>query len=277
MADLTHPPTASVSFVQIRPNGASLLAQALINWASRNGRRPPWRASADLYELAVAEILLQKTKAGDVEPVWLHLIDAYATASELADASSDTVRDIVKCLGLGRQRTARLLAVARALVTTGLEAATGIGPYGRAILALSANARPEGPPVDGNMARVITRLLGLKFERGEARKKPEVKRAVEELLASCRRRPEKLALVYAMVDLGQAVCRPAHPNCAACPLLPRCAYAALCSVGQFKIGDDHLHLTTYIRGSTAPLRRVAEVREVYGGAVADVLNEQGER
>ncbi len=198
----------------------------LLRWARKNGRQPPWRSAQGAYPVAVAEVLLQKTKAADVEPVWEQLIARFPTAEALADADANRIHRIVADLGLGAQRTARLKAMAKALEQGGLAGpGSGLGPYGLAVASLSAGRQPSTVPVDGNLARVVSRFYGFRFDRGEPRKKPEVKAAVERLL-NARRRPEaKLRALYALVDLGAAVCTPARPACEACPLSSTCAFA----------------------------------------------------
>jgi A/G-specific adenine glycosylase len=200
------------------------MVEALLRWAALRGRRTPWRLAHDIYPLGVAEILLQKTKGDDVAPVWLAVMARCPTAEAMAIARDDEVREIVRHLGLGNQRVERLKSLARALSAGCSEAKIpGLGPYGSAILALAQGRHPDEAPVDGNIARVICRLYGLEFERGEPRKKPEVKQSVTELLE---REPEpsgKLRVAYALVDLGALVCTPNKPSCPECPLSRWCS------------------------------------------------------
>jgi A/G-specific adenine glycosylase len=200
------------------------MARDLARWATQHGRAMPWRTSPSAYELAVAEVLLQKTKAADAEPVWNGLLAAYPTAASLAVADPAAVQEGVESLGLGRQRTLRLIAMARSMVERG-ERIRGLGPYGQAVLALTFGTDEVAPPVDGNIARVITRLFGFSFVRGEPRKKREVRDAVSRILGSSRTPAERLAIVYALVDLGAIVCSPSAPRCGECPLSRVCAKA----------------------------------------------------
>lgn len=201
--------------------GPANVAVRLTRWFRANGRAFPWRAEESTdYELAVAEVLLQKTKAVDAEPVWRELISRYPTPASLADASRGDVRSVVRSLGLGNQRTARLIALAHSIVDgTGL---AGIGPYGRAVVCLSSGHDISAPPVDGNVARVMQRVLGLTWDRGEGRKKREIREAMTEYLAAT---PVPLSALYAVVDFGALVCTPTRPRCPDCPLLDLCAFA----------------------------------------------------
>jgi A/G-specific adenine glycosylase len=206
---------------------ASLPTNRLLRWANRHGRRPPWRTRSDPYALACAEILLQKTRASDVEPVWDELIRRYPDAVKLARARRETIERLVGHLGLGKQRAGRLKAMAAALANSnsGSGSIPGIGPYGSGIVGLAVGDDPLSPPIDGNIARIVCRYWGLAFERGEPRKKPDVRQAVTRALSTQSTPRAKLRLVYALVDLGEAVCRPQNPLCSKCPLRVNCRWA----------------------------------------------------
>ncbi|MBI3934997.1 MAG: hypothetical protein HY316_09925 [Acidobacteria bacterium] len=202
-------------------------AGALRRWAEKHGRRTPWRKSASPYELAVAEILLQKTKGEDAESVWAEVISHYPDAVSLSNAPHAHLETLVGKVGLRHQRTQRLKAMASVLREGRTDyKVPGLGPYGSAISALSQGRVPAIPPVDGNVARVMCRLKGLSFSRGEPRKKPEVRQAVSDLLGTQDTPDQMLEVAYALVDLGATVCHRITPACASCPVSAWCAFAA---------------------------------------------------
>ncbi len=208
-------------------SASKLIADAAVCWAMAHGRQTPWRVTANTYRLAVAEILLQKTKGQDAEPVWRAVISAYPTAESLASATDQDLHRIVSQLGLGTQRVDRLRKMAAALVTKGTNTKLpGLGPYGSAVVALTAGFDSPVPPVDGNIARVICRVFGLTFQRGEPRKKPEVKQAVACLLGSRKHPRDKLQVAYALVDLGATICTPLRPSCTNCPVVRWCLFGS---------------------------------------------------
>jgi len=185
----------------------------------RSGRDFPWRTGTD-YEVALAEILLQKTRGEAVEPVWRTLRDRYPTPQHLKRARVAAIRRIVAPLGLGEQRSQRLKALADSWDT---ECLSSLGPYGCAVVELSRGRVHSSAPVDGNIARVIQRYAGLSWEVGEPRKKAELKNLAFTLL---RGRPAiALRTLYALVDLGALVCTPRNPKCPLCPLRGTCASA----------------------------------------------------
>ncbi len=97
-----------------------------------------------------------------------------------------------------------------------------VGAYFRAFVArwptvaAIAFERPA-VPVDANIARVLARLFAV--ETPLHRAKPRLKDLAGQLAP--KRRPGDFA--QAMMDLGAMVCTPQAPNCARCPLAPRCA------------------------------------------------------
>lgn len=185
------------------------------------GRSFPWRDSRDPYRLAVAEVLLQKTKAPDAEPVWSAVIERYPTAIALDRADPTDVHAVVASLGLGLQRTGRLQRAARAIVTN--EATPRLGPYGDAMVAMSLGNATQSAPIDGNVARVVQRVLGLKWDRGEPRKKPELRSGAWTLLESSGDAGERLRFMYGLLDFGATVCTARRPQCGSCPLASACA------------------------------------------------------
>lgn len=200
------------------------VAAAVKRWGIKNQRRMPWRCESNEYPLAVAEILLQKTKAQDVLPVWTAVLKAFPTPGRLANSDQLRLLMLIKHLGLGNQRVQRLKAMANSLTGTPTTRVSGLGPYGRGILVLAKGGELKSMPVDGNISRFICRLNGLTFERGEPRKKPEVKEAVEKLLLVQKSAKQKLQLIYAMVDLGASVCKVGTPLCGDCPVSKWCEF-----------------------------------------------------
>ena len=201
-----------------------LAGEAIQAWGSLHGRKPTWRDCSDRYPLVVAEILLQKTKAADALPIWTSVLFRFPSAEALAAADLSELRGLVRGLGLGSQRASRLRTAANAIVNNEGRI-PGIGTYGNGVLDLAEGRMPRKPPIDGNVARVLTRWRGFAFERGEPRKKRELAAFLAEVLATALTPGRALSLLYALVDLGATVCTPSKPSCPECPLLPSCVLA----------------------------------------------------
>lgn len=174
--------------------------------------------------MVVAEILLQKTVAEAAGPVWTQVTTRYPTAEQLAAADPVELRQMVAILGLGSQRVRRLISAANALVR-GSTPLPGLGRYGSGVVALATGDIGGPVPVDTNIARIVSRVWGLSFQRGEARKKPEVSALTASMLAFAPSPADKLSLVYALVDLGAVVCTSRRPSCGICPLVDSCCWA----------------------------------------------------
>jgi A/G-specific adenine glycosylase len=99
----------------------------------------------------------------------------------------------------------------------GLRALPGIGRYTAGAVASIAFDRPE-PVVDGNVARVLSRLLGIR----EDIERPQAKKRLWEAAATLARGPRPGSLNQALMELGALVCTPAEPRCLACPVARDC-------------------------------------------------------
>ena len=98
----------------------------------------------------------------------------------------------------------------------------GIGRYTAGAIASIAFSQPA-PVLDGNVIRIFTRLLDLPDDINRSATRTKLWRIAAEWL------PVQGAGVHnqALMELGQKVCRPRNPHCAACPLRANCrAYAA---------------------------------------------------
>jgi A/G-specific adenine glycosylase len=217
----------------------------LLRWFARRARALPWRpphplalpAPADPlaassralsrspYAVWISEVMLQQTQVATVTPYFERWMALFPDPAALARAPEDTV--LRAWAGLGYYARARnLQKAARALVERGAypdsgegwAALPGIGEYtAGAIASLAFGLR--APILDGNVARVFSRLLGLEFLPGD---KAEAKRAYWDLAARWADHARPGAVNEALMELGALVCVPAAPRCPACPLSGAC-------------------------------------------------------
>jgi A/G-specific adenine glycosylase len=200
--------------------------RALLAWYRKNRRDLPWRRTRDPYAIWVSETMLQQTRVETVIPYYERFLARFPDIEALASADTDAV--LGAWAGLGYYSRARnLQAAAREVASKhggrlpddveGLRALPGIGRYTAGALASIAFDRPE-PVVDGNVARVLTRLLGIRDDIG----RPAVARRLWEEAARLADGPDPGDLNQALMELGAVVCVPAEPRCDACPLRSRC-------------------------------------------------------
>ncbi len=211
-----------------RARGASAasIARALGAWFDANARDLPWRRRRDPFAVWVSEVMLQQTRVATVVGYFEPFLARFPTVAALAAASEDEV--LAQWSGLGYYRRARALhrgardVVARfggALPPTAAELVTipGVGPYtAGAIASLAFGERAA--LVDGNVARVLARLLGLEADMRSPAGMREAWAAAERLLPAARAGRHNEALM----ELGAGVCTPRDPACAGCPLARSC-------------------------------------------------------
>ena len=210
-------------------NAHILLSWPLLSWYDRHRRVLPWRVAPgetpDPYRVWLSEIMLQQTTVATVGPYFEDFIRRWPTVHDLAAAGLDDVLHAWQ--GLGYYARARNLHKCAKVVAgdlsglfpddeEGLLKLPGIGPYTAAAIAAIAFMR-RAAPVDGNILRVISRLMRLEPPLPGLRN--HVSKALEPLVPADR--PGDF--VQAMMDLGATVCTPRRPDCAACPWQGDCA------------------------------------------------------
>jgi A/G-specific adenine glycosylase len=210
---------------------ARWLRERVLAWFASSGRAFPWRETHDPYHVLIAELLLQRTRADLVEPLYRRFVTEYPDAKALANADPVRVSEVLRPLGFAH-RTARLPNLGRALVErhggriprerADLLALPGVGEYVANAVRAVAFGEQE-PLLDPNIIRLIGRVFGLRSDRARPRDDPALWSFIRSLLPRARAREFNLALV----DLGAMVCRTRRPRCYSCPLRRRCmAFAA---------------------------------------------------
>jgi A/G-specific adenine glycosylase len=206
------------------------LRRALLAWYDANRRDLPWRRTRDPYAIWISETMLQQTRVETVIPYYERFLARLPDVRALAAADSDVVLGL--WAGLGYYSRARnLKRAARQLQDehagrlpddpAALRRLPGVGRYTAGALASIAFDRPE-PVLDGNVARVLVRVLGIE----EDPRAPAIRRRLWEEAARLARGPRPGDLNQALMELGARVCLPRAPRCAACPLARRCAARA---------------------------------------------------
>ncbi len=200
--------------------------RSLLRWYQRRSRALPWRKSRNPYTVWVSEIMLQQTQIETVIPYYQRFIREFPTARRLARAPLERVLELWS--GLGYYRRARNLhGAARELVEKHggrfpreikqALSLPGVGVYtARAVLSIAYN-QPYAV-LDGNVTRVMARLLAL---RGNLHQ-PQFRRRIEENLELLLSRRSPGNFNQAMMELGQTVCLPRSPRCPTCPLRRVC-------------------------------------------------------
>ncbi|MCK5290953.1 MAG: A/G-specific adenine glycosylase [Thermoplasmata archaeon] len=201
------------------------LSARLLDWYRGNKRDFPWRETDNAYFVLIAEILLQRTKADQVRPVYDRFIKEYPSPSSLAKASEDEIRRVIEPLGL-RKRGRLLKSLAGELVEryggdipedpSALRELTGVGYYTSNAVMCFAHGM-DVPIVDWNIARVFGRLTDYTLKRAPHTDK-ELMTFISQYIPNGRGRDFNLALL----DFSASVCVPRNPRCGSCPLQTLC-------------------------------------------------------
>jgi A/G-specific adenine glycosylase len=196
-------------------------------WARDNLRDLPWRKTKEPYRIFIAEVLLRKTSAAQVEPVYTELVDKYPTVEALAQASLADLRAVISPIGLPdradwlKKAAQQLLRDYYGLIPPDrreLAALPGVGPYIAAAVMCFAYDKPV-PIADSNIIRIFTRFFGLVSEATRPRNDP----AVWSFAAAMVPQDWPSTFNKALVDFGALVCTHHSPKCETCPVRRRCA------------------------------------------------------
>jgi len=201
----------------------------VLRWGRANFQSYAWRHEKDPWRSLLAEVLLQRTRARQVEPVFLALSRRFPTAESLASAEDGVVRSITRNLGLhkrGRQLVDIAIAVAKRggqppEDLTDLQRYKGVGAY-TASAWLSLHRGKRAVMVDANVARWLSRVVGRPQPRD-----PRNVAWINDLADVLTPRRAFRDYNYGVLDLTMEVCITRQPRCDACPLRTECSYASM--------------------------------------------------
>lgn len=204
----------------------SSFQQQLLEWYEEEKRDLPWRRSANPYHVWVSEIMLQQTRVDTVIPYFERFITLFPTVHDLAEADEQTVLKLWE--GLGYYSRARNLHHAAKKVVReyggivpknvqDFGSLKGVGPYTRGAVMSIAYGLPE-PAVDGNVMRVLSRVLMIEENISEHRVKKEFEELTRELVP----KEDPSSFNQGLMELGALVCTPKQPTCLLCPVESLC-------------------------------------------------------
>lgn len=203
------------------------IRRRLLKWGEQNRRSFPWRETRDPWRILLAEVLLHRTRADQVVPVYRAMIARYPDPETLARARLPELRRQMGSLGL-RWRIPLLREMARQILRRhggrvpedreDLLALPGVSDYIAGAVRALAFGQPD-PVLDTNTVRVLGRLFGLPI-RESSRRSRSFREMMRQLMAG--ERPGDLLL--AMLDLAAILCLPRNPRCPECPLQDLCSH-----------------------------------------------------
>jgi len=198
----------------------------LVTWFSQFQRDLPWRHTQDPYPIWLSEVMLQQTRVVAAIPYFERFLERFPTVGALAAAPQEEVLRLWSGLGY-YSRARNLQRAAQEIVNRhnskfpeDWESALqlpGIGNYTAAAV-LSIAYGKQFAVLDGNVARVLARLLAI---RGDLRANgtwQELQQTANQLLEA--HAPGNWN--QALMELGATLCTPRSPQCLLCPVSEFC-------------------------------------------------------
>ena len=200
----------------------------LLEWFESNKRDFSWRTlKLTPFQHLVAEMMLQKTNAKQVDKLFTSFIKVHPDAKSIVELAEESLAEELQPLGLFNRRARDLKKTAQIILDESNEVPStreelmklpGVGNYiANAILCFSFNMAV--PILDANVGRVIKRMYSFPVKGAPSRDKSLAKKMSQVI-------PEKnfKEFNYAILDLAALICLPRKPQCSECPVLSICDY-----------------------------------------------------
>jgi A/G-specific adenine glycosylase len=206
----------------------TLFRRNLIAWGQQNFRPFPWRFTVNPYSILMAEVMLHRTQAIQVVPVYERFIERYPDTIALSKASKEGLYEVLYSLGL-KWRIDLIIEMTRDLIDRfngqipkekeDLLSLPGVSEYIASAVRCFAWNLPD-PLIDTNIVRVAGRLFRLEIKES-SRRNPVFRQLIAALLD--KKRPKEYN--YALLDLASEICtKKRPPDCMKCPIQGSCAY-----------------------------------------------------
>lgn len=202
------------------------IQKELIRWYRENRRLLIFRENKNPYSIWVSEIMAQQTRIETMLGYYERWMVKYPTIEALARAPLASV--LKSWEGLGYYNRARKLheganyvmevhqgVLPQTLIE--LEKIPGIGRYtAGAIGSIAFNLR--APAVDGNVLRVISRLI----RSSEDISSLQTQKMIYNLVYDLMEEGNPSDFTQGLMELGATLCSPTTPTCGDCPIQSKC-------------------------------------------------------
>jgi A/G-specific adenine glycosylase len=227
-------------------------ASHVVRWQQRHGRNTlPWQATRDPYRVWLSEIMLQQTQVATVLDYYPRFLARFPDVASLAAADEDEV--LALWSGLGYYSRARNLhRCAREIVCShagefphsaqALRLLPGIGRSTAAAIAAFCFGE-RAAILDGNVKRVLTRVLRFDRDLANAAAERELWDCAEALLPHRGLAEAMPRYTQGLMDLGASVCTARNPACHHCPVRSSCAACAQGDPQRYPIKTRKLRRT----------------------------------
>ncbi len=202
------------------------ISENLLVWYKINQRVLPWRNSSDPYMIWLSEIILQQTRVNQGLSYYIKFAERFPDVRLLAAASEEEVLNLWQ--GLGYYSRARNMQFAAQQIVKDFDGQfpdtydqiltlKGVGTYTASAIASIAFGEPVAV-VDGNVARVVSRLFAMDAPINSGKGAKQIQYLADEMLE----RKDAGTYNQAIMEFGALQCVPKNPNCEICPLKDTC-------------------------------------------------------
>ncbi|MDB5844351.1 MAG: A/G-specific DNA-adenine glycosylase [Polaromonas sp.] len=222
----------------------SSFANEVVRWQQSHGRNSlPWQNTRDPYRVWLSEIMLQQTQVATVLAYYDRFLQRFPAVGELAAASEDEVMSLWS--GLGYYSRARnlhrcaqdVMALHHGQFPASAEQLQTLQGIGRSTAAAIASFcfGQRVAILDGNVKRVLTRVLGFSGDLAQAAQERALWSLATELLPHDDLAQTMPRYTQGLMDLGATICTGRQPKCLLCPVQALCRGRAQGSPEQYPV------------------------------------------
>ena len=196
-------------------------------WNSIGQRHYPWRETRSPFKVLVAEILLHRTRAEQVVPLYHAFLEKYPDIHSIVLSSPDELAKSFRSAGLHwRWKLLHSMSVDIETKFGGkipqnheaLISLPGVGPYIASAVRCFAFEYPD-ILLDTNVIRVVGRIFGLPITDSSRRSKL-FREVLERFVDSYHPREFN----FALIDFAASICKPKILDHTICPLRDYCRF-----------------------------------------------------
>lgn len=203
------------------------MAEPIVEWYRENKRELPWRSHVSAYRVWVSEIMLQQTRVEAVKPYYERFLSELPGVRELSEVPEDRLLKLWEGLGYYNRVRNMQKAAQQIMELHGgefphtyeeIRSLKGIGNYTAGAISSFAYGIPK-PAVDGNVLRVVSRILASDEDIMKESVRKKIEAALETVI------PQNAASDFnqGLIELGALVCVPnGMAKCEICPVAHLC-------------------------------------------------------
>lgn len=206
--------------------GLKQIVEPIVKWYQKKEKTLPWKQDKEPYHIWVSEIMLQQTRIEAVKKYYTRFMKELPTIQHLAKVSDEKLLKLWE--GLGYYNRARNLKKAAIQIEENYKGQmptsyaellnlSGIGEYTAGAIA-SISYQEKVPAVDGNVLRVVSRVLASKDDVLSPETKKRITKKLLEIMPD-----ESGDFNEGLMELGEKICIPnTIPLCEKCPIQQFC-------------------------------------------------------